>query len=421
MTQPDAGASGTGRPLRVAVVGAGPAGLYTADGLTFDAQDIQVDLIERLASPFGLLKFGVAPDHLAIRGATSALQEVLDRPTVRLFCNVEVGTAVSVDTLRQRYDAVVYATGADADRTLGVPGEELTGSVSATELVKWYTGHPEAGVFDLTSTRSVVVVGAGNVALDVTRMLVKDPRALEGIDLPEDVLAALRRSSVADVHILARRGPEHARFSTKELRELDQLEGVDLVVDPGELRDVRPEGLSPVVRRNLTLFGDWAAQGRAAAPRRVHFHFHTSAVAIEGDGAVSAVRANCAHGGDPEHAEHAVFPAELVVRAVGYRSRAIPGIPFAADTHTIPHEDHRVLRGEEPSLGEYAVGWAKRGPTGVLGRSRSDAEDTVGSIRADRDRLIARGPDPGGAADLLAGVAPGTGAVIRTGRRPASS
>jgi ferredoxin--NADP+ reductase len=396
MTQSDACAAG--RPFRVAVVGAGPAGLYTADGLTFDADDVRVDVIERLDSPFGLLKFGVAPDHLAIRGAASALQEVLDRPAVRLFCNVEVGTTVSVDTLRQRYDAIVYATGADAHRTLGVLGEELAGSVSATELVKWYTGHPEGGAFDLSSTRSVVVVGAGNVALDVTRMLVKDPRALEGTDVPADVLAALRRSAVCEVHILVRRGPEHARFSTKELREFDQLDGVDVVVDPVELQAAQPEGLPPVARRNLALFGGWAVKERAGAPRRVHFHFHTSTLAIEGDGAVNAVRASRAHGAD---AEHAVFAADLVVRAIGYRSRAIPGIPFAAGTHTIPHEDHRVLRGEEPSVGEYAVGWAKRGPTGVLGRSRSDADDTIGSIRADRDRLVARGPDPGGAADLL--------------------
>ncbi|MFL6024192.1 MAG: FAD-dependent oxidoreductase [Marmoricola sp.] len=418
MTQLDARPAGAGRPFRVAVVGAGPAGLYTADGLTFDTDDVRVDLIERLASPFGLLRFGVAPDHLAIRGAASALQEVLDRPAVRLFCNVEVGTTVSVETLRQRYDAVVYATGADADRTLGVLGEELAGSVSATELVKWYTGHPEAGGFDLSSTRSVVVVGAGNVALDVTRMLVKDPRALEGTDLPEDVLVALRRSAVSDVHILVRRGPEHARFSTKELREFDQLDGVDLVVDPGELGAVPTKGLSPVVRRNLTQFGEWAAEERTGAPRRVHFHFRTSTVAIEGDGAVSAVRASRAHSGD---AQEAVFAADLVVRAVGYRSRAIPGIPFAVDTHTIPHEDHRVLRGQEPSVGEYAVGWAKRGPTGVLGRSRSDADDTVGSIRADRDQLIARGPDPGGAADLLSGDPPSVVPLTRTGRRPASS
>ena len=398
MTQPPARNAVVGRPLRVAVVGAGPAGLYTADGLTFAADDVQVDLIERLASPFGLLKFGVAPDHLAIRGAASVLQEVLDRPAVRLFCNIEVGTTVSVDTLRQRYDAIVYATGADADRSLDVPGEEMAGSVSATELVKWYTGHPEAGEFDLSSTRSVVVVGAGNVALDVTRMLVKDPQAFEGTDVPEGVLAELRRSAVSDVHILARRGPEDARFSTKELGELGRLDGVELVVDPDELPAELPEGLSPVVRRNLALFEGWAAEKRAGAPRRVHFHFHTSTVAIEGDDVVSAVRASCGHVGDTEHT---VLSADLVVRAVGYRSRAIPGIPFAMDTHTIPHEDHRVLRGNEPSIGEYAVGWAKRGPTGVLGRSRSDADDTIGSIRADRDRLIARGPDPGGAADLL--------------------
>lgn len=387
------------RSLRVAVVGAGPAGIYTADGLTFEADDVEVDLIERLPSPFGLLRYGVAPDHLTIRSATASLQEVLDRHTVRLFCNVEVGGTVTVQQLRERYDAVVYATGADADRALGILGEDLAGSTSATAIVKWYNGHPEAVPVDLSTTQRAVVVGAGNVALDVTRMLVKDPEAFAEIELHDDVLHAFRASAVTDVHILARRGPEHARFSTKELNELGQLDGIDVIVDPSQLPTELPDKCSPMVRRNLGLLGTWAGSTRTGASRRVHLHFNTSPVAIRGSGAVSSVRVRVA-GGD--RGAEADMAADLVVRAVGYRSRPIPGIPFSDDTATIPHDDHRVVRDGQPSVGEYAVGWAKRGPTGILGRSRSDADDTVRSILADRQQLLARRPDPGGAADLFA-------------------
>lgn len=385
------------RALRVAIVGAGPAGIYTADALTFDTGGVQVDLLERLPEPFGLLRFGVAPDHLSIKSAAASLQEVLDRPTVRLFTGVEVGTQVMVDDLRKRYDAVVYATGADADRALQVPGEDLAGSTSATEFVKWYNGHPEATDFDLSSTRSVVVVGAGNVALDVTRILLKDPAALRDALVPPHVADALRASAVTAVHLLARRGPEHAKFSSKELGEIGALEGVDVIVDPSQLPAEPPAGTPPMAKRNLALLSRWADAGLPVSARRAHLHFHTRPVAVEGVNSVRAVRV--VRGTDQAEG---FLDADLVLRSVGYRSRAIDGIPFSAVTATIPHDEHRVVRDGHPSLGEYAVGWAKRGPTGILGRNRSDAEDTAQSVLADRERLLAvRSDVPDGIDDLL--------------------
>lgn len=377
----------TSRPLRVAVVGAGPAGLYTADSLTFESEtDVQVDLIERLPAPFGLLRYGVAPDHPTIKSAADSLQEVMERPNVSLFCNVEVGSAVTVDDLRAAYDAVVYAMGADADRALGIEGEGRAGSESATSFVKWYNGHPEAREFDLTGTRHAVVIGAGNVALDVTRMLVKDACSLRETDVPEHVLHALSTSSITDVHLIARRGPEHAKFSTKPLHELGELPGVDVIVDPAAIPAEPPEGCGPIAKRNLAIFRTWAERPSTGATRRLHLHFGTRPEAILGEAAVERLRVRS---GDDVVRE---IPAELVLRAVGYRSRPIPGVPFADDTATIPHIGHRVVRDGRPALGEYAVGWAKRGPRGILGTNRADADDTAQALLADRHELVAARP-----------------------------
>lgn len=385
------------RPLRVAVVGGGPAGLYTADALTF-ASDVMVhvDVLERLPVPFGLLRYGVAPDHLNIKLAADSLQEVLDRPNVQLFCNVEIGRDVDVEALREHYDSIVYATGADADNTLGIPGENLLGSASATAFVKWYNGHPEADRFDLSTTASVAVVGAGNVALDVTRLLVKSVDELRHTDIDSDTLARLDASAVTDVHILVRRGAEFAKFTTKELRELGELAGVDVVVDPVQLPPEGIDGLGTVAKRNLAVLRKWSTQALSDAPRRIHFHFSTRPVDLVG---VHAVRAVSIEHGDSVH-ELAV---DLVLRAVGYRSRPIAGVPFHEETFTIPHRDHRVVRDGVAQPGEYAVGWAKRGPSGILGTNRSDAEATAAAVLADRENLFARTEPTGTGRELLEG------------------
>src|SRR5215203_2577879 len=281
----------TTRPLRVAVVGAGPAGLYAADYLTFDGDgSVRVDLIERLPVPFGLLRYGVAPDHLNIKAAGRTLMEVLERPDVELFANVGVGSEVSVDELRQHYDAVVYALGASDDRRIGIPGEDVPGSVSATSFVNWYNGHPEASPPDLTDATSVAVVGVGNVALDVARILLRDPEELSPTDVPQDVLNGLRASAVTDVHLLGRRGPQHAKFTTKELRELGELAGVAVVVDDGQLPAEPPEGATPVAKKNLAVLKTWADREPSAARRRLHLHFGARPVEILGDRRVTGMR-----------------------------------------------------------------------------------------------------------------------------------
>ena len=365
------------RPLRIAVVGAGPAGLYTADQFTHDdGKGHVVHLFDRLPVPFGLLRYGVAPDHPTIKSASETFQEILDRPNVGLFCNVEIGRDITADELRSWYDAVVYATGADSDRRLGIEGEDLPGSISATEFVKWYNGHPEAPPHTLADVRTAVVIGAGNVALDVARILVKDPETLGATDIPVGALSILSSSAVTDVHLIARRGPEYARFTTKELRELGDLDGVDVLVDPSSIPDVDPEGLGPVGRRNLKVLRDWSTRAASGSPRRVHLHFGVRPNRLLGECAVQRIQL------DSDGAS-IYLAADLVVRAIGYRSRPLPGVPFDENTGTIPHVDHRVQRDGATNIGEYAVGWVKRGPTGILGTNRGDAADTAEVLLAD--------------------------------------
>jgi ferredoxin--NADP+ reductase len=364
------------RPLRIAVVGAGPAGLYTADQFTYDEKWHTVHLFDRLPVPFGLLRYGVAPDHPTIKSASETFQEILDRPNVGLFCNVEIGRDLTADELRSWYDAVVYATGADSDRRLGIEGEDLPGSISATDFVKWYNGHPEAPPRTLADVRTAVVIGAGNVALDVARILVKDPEALSATDIPADALSILSSSAVTDVHLIARRGPEYARFTTKELRELGDLGGVDVVVDPSSIPEADPEGLGSVGRRNLKVLRDWAMRAASGARRRVHLHFGVRPNRLLGERAVRGIRLD-------SDGSTIDLAADLVVRAIGYRSRPLPGVPFDESTGTIPHVGHRVQRDGTVSIGEYAVGWVKRGPTGILGTNRGDAADTAEILLAD--------------------------------------
>lgn len=398
--------------LRVAVVGAGPAGLYTADALTFDAEPrIEVDLLERLPVPFGLLRYGVAPDHLKIKAAGEVLQGVLEREPVRLLCNVEIGRDVTVAELRAHYDAVVYAVGASQDRRLAIPGEELPGSTSATQFVSWYNGHPEQDPVEVLHATSVAVIGIGNVAVDVARMLLKDPEELLHTDMPQPVLEQLRHSAVTDVHVVGRRGAEHAKFTPKELKELGELTGVDVVVDPAEV-PADPEGVTPPTKRNLAVLREWADRPATGARRRLHLHFRATPVEVIGDGHVTALRLD--REGVMED-----LPCQVVLRSVGYRSLPLPDVPFDDVSGTIPSESSRVVRDGTAAPGEYVVGWVRRGATGILGTNRSDALDAVESLLADAPLLLARrGDPPPGIADLLRerGITPvdlqGWGAIL---------
>jgi ferredoxin--NADP+ reductase len=398
------------RPLRVVVIGAGPAGLYTADALRFQTSvEVQVDVLDRLPTPFGLLRYGVAPDHLKMKSLSVVLQRVLDDPGVRFLGNVACGTDLSVDELRERYDAVVYAFGAAVDRRLGIPGEDLPGSTSATALVAWYSGHPDVELPACRlDVRGAAIVGVGNVAVDVARILTKPVAELRSTDMPDSVLAALGSSAVTDVHMLGRRGPADARFTTKELRELGELDGVDVVVRKEELaldeRGAAAVAADPGLARNLEVLREWADRPLTGAPRRLHVRFGVRPVAVLGTDRVEGLHVErCAVDGTGTvrgTGEVEQLDVGIVLRAVGYRGVSFTGVPFDEDSGTIPTDGAaRVLRAGAVSPGEYAVGWIMRGATGVLGTNRADGQDAADALIADADALRARAIRP--ADDLL--------------------
>ena len=386
------------RPLRVAVVGSGPSGIYAAEALTRqNVMPVEIDVLDRLPTPFGLVRYGVAPDHLSIRGIRETLWRLLRNPAVRFLGNVELGTDLTVDELRQHVDAVIYTFGAARDRRLGIPGEDLPGSLAATDLVAWYCGHPDAsrGPVEeaLRTARSAVVVGVGNVALDVARVLARCG-ALDHTDMPQHVLGALGSCPVRDVHVLGRRAPAHAAFTTKELRELGKIEGVEVRVDP---EDLAPEPVGDAVlasnraaARNVDVLREWAEHpnpgGQAAG---VHLRFFTRPVEILGTDRVEGVLVERTRF-DPDGrlvgtGEQTVIEAQLVVRSVGYRGVALPGLPFDTATNVVPHDRGRVVRDGVAAPGEYVAGWIKRGPTGVIGTNKSDAHESVATLLADAD------------------------------------
>ncbi|MFI6638694.1 FAD-dependent oxidoreductase [Streptomyces sp. NPDC050504] len=365
-------------PLRVAVVGTGPAGMYAAQDLLLHTP-AEVTLIDRLPVAGGLLRYGVAPDHPATRKAQDSFARFHTHPRVRTHLGIEVGRDVTADELAAHHDAVIYAVGASTDRRLGIPGEDLAGSAAATAFVAWYNGHPEvpADAVELSGER-VVVVGNGNVALDVARILVSDPDALAATEIAPHALAALRASTVREVVVLGRRGPRDAAYSRSELLALRHLPGVELVVDDSDPRTGRaieaaaPGDRAAVLRDVPRRAVDWSLP--PAGGRRIVLRFHSAPVAAVGDGAVRAVRVT------DDGAEDGVeVPTGLLLRAIGYRGVPVPGLPFEESTGTVPHERGRV-RGLP---GTYVVGWIKRGPSGGIGANRGCAAETVGTLLAD--------------------------------------
>ncbi|MEV4740238.1 FAD-dependent oxidoreductase [Streptomyces sp. NPDC049555] len=392
--------------LRVAVVGSGPSGVYTAQALVQQRSvpGVTVDVLDRLPCPYGLVRYGVAPDHEKIKSLQNTLRTVLEMPGVTFLGNVSVGEgpgAVSPRRLLQAYHAVVYCVGAASDRRLGIEGEDLPGSFSATEFVSWYSAHPDAapGGFVL-GARSVVVIGAGNVAVDVSRILARGAPELRATDVPEAVLGALAGSRVRDVHMVARRGPAQARFTTKELRELGALPGARPHVHAEEAAlDAAwadPAGLPGPVRRNVEVLREWSQVPAAPGARSIRLRFFLRPVALLGDDAVRAVRFERTvpdgGGGVVGTGRFEEIEAQLVLRSVGYRGVPVDGLPFDAERGTVPHHQGRVLRAGAASAGEYVAGWIKRGPTGVIGTNRPCAKETVGSLLADAEALLARRP-----------------------------
>jgi ferredoxin/flavodoxin---NADP+ reductase len=378
------------QPLRVAVVGSGPAGFYAASALLTADPPAEVDMIERLPTPWGLVRLGVAPDHPKLKEVSRAFERVAQRPGFRFFGNVELGAALTHDDLLRLYDAVVYAVGAQTDNRLGIPGEELPGSWSSTQFVAWYNGHPDYQdlEFDLSGERAVVV-GAGNVALDVARMLALTREELAPTDTTDAAIEQIAGSGIREIVLLARRGPAQAAFTTPELKEMGELAGADIVVDPAELEldDASAASIEndTNAKRNMEVLRQFASRAPEGKPRRIVLRFLVSPVAILGESRVEAVevvrnKLVAENGRISPRAteERETLPAGLVFRSVGYRGVALPDLPFDDARGTLPNDGGRVLDGNgSPLAGVYCAGWIKRGPTGVIGTNKKDATESV--------------------------------------------
>ena len=404
-------------PLRVAVVGSGPAGFYAAGHLLASEDPrVEVDLIERLPTPWGLVRLGVAPDHPNIKAVSRAFEKIAARPGFRFLGNVEVGRDLGHGDLTRLYDAVVYTVGAQTDRRLGVPGEDLLGSWPATAFVAWYNGHPDFQdlAFDLSHERAVVV-GVGNVALDVARMLALTHEELAATDTTDAAIEAIARSGIREIVVLGRRGPVQAAWTPVELGELGELEGADVLVDPAELEldpasAVELETAPQTVRRNVQILRDYATRTPAGKPRAIRLRFLLSPVAILGEERVEAIEAvrNRLEAG-PDGRVRAVPTEEretiscgIVFRSVGYRGVSLGDLPFEEAAGTIPNAGGRVLDGEGPLRQAYCAGWIKRGPTGVIGTNKRDATETAEALLADaRAGLLGGTGRPAAAVDRL--------------------
>ena len=399
------------RTLRVAVVGSGPAGLYTAEALIKQAaaldppHQVKVDVLDRLPTPYGLVRYGVAPDHKSIKSIAEVLRRVLEHDNVNFVGGVHLGDDVTRDELLASYDAVVYATGAMRDRRMGIPGEDLPGSVAATDFVNWYSGHPDIdpGKYTLDA-ESVAVIGVGNVAVDVARILIRDPEDLRETDISQPVLETLMSSKVREVHMIGRRGPAQAKFTTKELRELGELNGVDVVVYGGEtdLDAFDPTGESARlaaedrhVRGNYTVIKDFADRRPTGNRRRLFIRFWLRPTELHGPSQVSGLTVERTrldeNGKFVGTGSYETLDAQLVLRSVGYQSVPLLGVPFDDRSSTVPNTGGRVTGPDGAALpGEYVAGWLKRGPSGVIGTNKSDAAETVRALLAD----LAGGPGP---------------------------
>ena len=405
-------------PLRVAIVGSGPAGFYTADHiLKHEGTHAEVDMFDRLPTPYGLVRFGVAPDHPKIKSVIRVYEKTAARPEFRFFGNVEVGRDVTDEELRDRYHAIVFAYGTSVDRHLGIPGEDLPGSHSATEFVNWYNAHPDFAdrEFDLSCER-VVVIGNGNVAADVARMLALPREELEGTDTADHAIEALAACGVKEILVLGRRGPAQAAFTNPEVRELGEMVDADIDVDPGEMdldelsrAWLDSDDADPTNRRNVDIFTEFSQREPEGKNKRIVMRFLRSPVEIQGDGRVERIvvaknelqRDDSGRLRAVDTGERETIDCGLVLRSIGYKGIPIDGIPFDERRGLIHNDGGRVHDGEgEQVPGLYAVGWIKRGPSGVIGTNKKDAQETVNHLFEDLE--AGRIPDPELAADRSA-------------------
>jgi len=421
-----------GAPLRVAIVGSGPAGFYVAEHLlAADGRTVEIDMYERLPMPFGLVRYGVAPDHEKIKNVTRTFEKkVASRPAFRFYGNVEIGRDLTLDDLRTCYHQVCFASGAQTDRHLGIPGEDLAGSHPATAFVAWYNGHPDYrdATFDLSAKR-VAVIGVGNVAVDVARMLCRTPDELARTDTADYAQAALAAARIQHVTMLGRRGPLQAAFTNPEVRELGQLPGADIAVRPEEIaldplsREALEQADDRSLRKKMEILEGFAAGTPAGRDRTLTLRFLVSPTELIGDDhahvrAMRIVRNTLVRGDGgalrPRPTDTVEeLPVDLVFRSVGYRGLPIPGLPFDDRRGVVPNDAGRVVdpdRERTPVPGIYVSGWIKRGPSGVIGTNKPDALETVRTMLADLDAgsvLTPATPDPEAARAVVETRQPG--------------
>lgn len=403
MSQPGTQAN----PLRVAIIGSGPSGFYAADHLQKQSGlVVQVDMFDRLPTPYGLVRGGVAPDHAKIKTVTRAYDRIASDPNFRFYGNVEFGKDLTHDDLVKHYHAIIYAVGAQTDRRMGIPGEDLPGSHPATEFVAWYNAHPDYADFNFDLTQeNVAVVGLGNVAMDVIRILAKTPEELVETDIADYALEALRHSNVKNIYVLGRRGPAQAAFTNPEIKELGELEDASIIVAPEEVQldpysqQFVESGQDKVATKNVDILKGFSAQGDTGKSRKIIMRFCVSPVEITGDGHVQAIKLakndlvldEKGNLKAKPNGQFETIPVGLVFRSVGYQGVALPGVPFDAKTAVIPNAQGRVMtafQSGEQVVGDYVVGWIKRGPSGIIGTNKPDSVETaemlLEDVRADK-------------------------------------
>lgn len=386
--------------FNIAIVGAGPSGFYAADHLLKQRDDIAIDLFDRLPTPFGLVRYGVAPDHPKIKSVTKTYARTAKRPEVRFFGNVNIGTDVTRTDLEAHYHAVIYTTGAQTDRMLNIPGIDLDGSYAATEFVAWYNGHPDYRdhQFDL-SVEHAYVIGVGNVALDVARILLRTQEELQATDIAQHALEALAKSNIKQVTLVGRRGPAQAAFTFSELKELGELAGADFIIDAADMT-LDPVSQAAVEknkksRQKYELMAEMAQREPTGKPKQLFLKFLRSPSELNGDevGHVSGItleRNDLIEAPDGRLRARGTgytrtYPAGLVLRSIGYRGVAVPDIPFDEKYGILPNVAGRVGSANAPVIGHYTAGWIKRGPSGVIGTNRPDAGETVKMLSTDLD------------------------------------